>query len=171
MSTVTVTMCHDELSKKHSDNGLSPAVTAASSWEQTPAPPSGKTGSKCSSGEEAPLCDMIRPHLLPREASRRTYVARDHSGEKECMWAWLGWIGGVQQRRWRLLFISRCHRCRRPTGGFVPKRAPRPSLARPTTNNQALGNLYDWVTKGGAKPLMTQTWFWLSHHISFIHTS
>lgn len=30
MSTVTVTMCHDKISRKHSGNGSCPAVTAAS---------------------------------------------------------------------------------------------------------------------------------------------
>lgn len=45
MSTVTVTMCHNELSKKHSANGSCPAVTAASRGfvrVQTLASPSGK---------------------------------------------------------------------------------------------------------------------------------
>lgn len=40
------------------------------------------------------ISSLVRLYAEPTLLTKK-----DHSGEKECIWAWLGWIGGGQQRR------------------------------------------------------------------------
>lgn len=162
MSTVTVTMCHDKLSKKHSDNGSCPAVTAASRGivrVQTPASPQkiNKQDQNAAVDERrfatwSTYMDRFKPHLLPRKALSRAYAANKkitvETRNAYVCGAWLGWWDPAEEME--ACFDLPFHRCQRRTGGLSQT-----SIASLFWNHnhqprQPLGNLYDWMTKGGA---------------------
>ena len=173
MSTVTVTMCHDMISRKHSGNDACPAVAARR------AIPEGRGqlqwGRRSECGGWALLCEAIKlkssSPFVRREAGGA--VRADHSRDQECLWgAWLDRCGQTGDEGY----------IRSPTPSPVsraevacPKWALTLFQKTTTTNQRSLWEILKFVWLGNEKAERiindSNLVVAFSHHISFIHTS